>query len=141
MGILSLSGLSGSGPNLKLDVPMNGSFSGLSGGGQSLRRFSNSSPLGVCDSVLGVLGGLINLPISGGFQGFSSSFNPITFIPGVVSGILKVFQGEVPLSGVSLSIGCFGASGILCVDQLLALLNFGVPIGSLRSSPVGMIVN
>ena len=88
MGILSLSG---SGPNLKLDVPMNGSFSGLSGGGQSLRRSSNSSPLGVCDSVLGVPGGLINLPVSGGFQGFSSSFSPKAFIPGVVSEILKVF--------------------------------------------------
>src|SRR6266540_1264608 len=141
MGILSLSGLSGSGPNLKLDVPMNGSFSGLSGGGQSLRRSSNSSPLGVCDSVLGVPGGLINLPVSGGFQGFSFSFSPIAFIPGAVSGILNVFQGDVPLSGIPLSIGCFGNSGVLCVDQLLALINFGVPIDSLRSSSFGTIVN
>src|SRR6266540_735508 len=142
MGILSLSGLSGSGPNLKLDVPMNGSFSGLSGGGQSLRRSSNSSPLGVCDSVLGVPGGLISLPVSGGFQGFSSSsFNPIAFIPGVISGILKVFQGDVLLSGVPLSIGCFGGSGVLCVSQLLALINFGVLIGCCKSSSFGIIVN
>jgi len=61
---------------------------------------------------LGVPGGLINLPVSGGFQGFSSSFNPIAFIPGVVSGILKVFQGDVPLSGVPLLIGCLGGSGV-----------------------------
>src|SRR6266540_3236388 len=142
MGILSLSGLSGSGPNLKLDVPMNGSFSGLSGGGQSLRRSSNSSPLGVCDSVLGVPGGLINFSVSGGFQGFSSSsFNPIAFIPGVVSGILKVFQGDVPLSGIPLSIGYLGGLGVLCVDQSFAFINFGVPIDCLRSSSFGIIVN
>src|SRR6266498_1505548 len=89
---------------------------------------------------MGVPGGLINFPMSGGFQGFSS-FNPIAFIPGVVSGILNVFQGDVPLSGVPLSIGCFGSSGILCVDQLLALTNFGVPIGSSRSSSFGITVN
>ena len=88
---------------------------------------------------MGVLGGLINLPVSGGFQGFFSSFNPIAFIPGVVSGILNVFQGDVPLSGVPLSIGCFGSSGVF--DQLLALTNFGVPIGSSRSSFFGIIVN
>ncbi len=63
--------------------------------------------------VSGIPGGLISFPISGGFQGFSSSsFNPITFIPGVVSGILKVFQGDVLLSGVLLSIGCFGGSRV-----------------------------
>ncbi len=56
-----------------------------------LRRSSKSSPLGICDSVLGVPGGLINFPVSGDFQGFSSSFNLIVFIPGVISGILKVF--------------------------------------------------
>ena len=81
------------------------------------------------------------MPVSGSFQGFSSSFNSKAFIPGVVSGILKVFQGDVPLSGVPLSIGCFGTSGVLCVDQSLALINFGVPIGSLRSSSFGIIVN
>ncbi len=146
MGILSLSDLiNGSssqfGPNLKLDVPEYKSNRGFSGRGRFLSRSSISSPLGVCDSVLGVPGGLINLPVSGGFQGFSSSFNPIAFIPDVISGILKVFQGDVPLSGVPLSISRFGSSGVLCVDQLLAVLNLGVPIGSLRSSSVGIIVN
>ena len=57
------------------------------------------------------------------------------------SGILNVFQGDVPLSGVSLSIGCVGCSEVLCVDQLLALTNFGVPIGSSRFSSFGIIVN
>ncbi len=89
---------------------------------------------------MGVPERLISLPVSGGFQGFSS-FNPIAFIPEVVSGILNVFQGDVPLSGVPLSIGCFGGSGVLCVDQLLALTNFGVPISSSRSSSFGIIVN
>ncbi len=90
---------------------------------------------------MGVPGGLINFPVSGGFQGFSSSFSPKAFIPEVVSGILKVFQGDFPLSGVPLSIGCFGGSGVLCVDQWLALVNLGVPIGSSRSSFFGIIVN
>ncbi len=90
---------------------------------------------------MGVPGGLINFPVSGSFQGFSSSFNPKAFIPGVVSEILKVFQGDVPLSDIPLSIGCFGSSGVLCVNQLLALTNFGVPIGSSRSLSFGIIVN
>ncbi len=80
------------------------------------------------------------MPVSGGFQGFSS-FNPIAFIPGVVSEILKVFQGDVSLSDVSLLIGCFSSSGVLCVDQLLVLTNFGVPMGSSKSSFFGIIVN
>ena len=87
-----MNGLSSlSGPNLRLDVPSYKFLRGLSLEGTLLRRFSKSSPLGVCDSVLGVPGGLINFPVSGGFQGFSSSFSPIAFISGVVSGILKVF--------------------------------------------------
>jgi len=90
---------------------------------------------------LGVPGGLINFPVSGDFQGFTFSFNPKAFIPGVVSGMLKVFQGDVLLSDVPLSIGCFDGSGVLCVDQLLALTNFGVPMGSSRSSFFGIIVN
>ena len=65
--------------------------------------------------VSGVPRGLINLPVSGGFHGFSSSFSPIAFIPGVVSGILKVFQRDVPLSGVPLSIGCFDDSEVLYI--------------------------
>src|SRR6266498_2281956 len=121
MGILSLSGLlnrfsSLLGPNLKLEVPSNKSCRGFSGGGSFLKRSSKSSPLGVCDSVLGVPEGLINFSVSGGFQGFFSSFSLIAFIPGVVSGILKVFQDDVPLSDVPLLIGCSGGSGVLCMD-------------------------
>src|SRR6266542_4533112 len=103
-------------------------------------RSSKSSPFGICTSVLGISGGLINFLISGGFQGFSSLFSPIAFIPDVVSGILKVFQGDVPLSGIPLLIDFFNGSGVLCVDQLLALVNFEVPIGSSRSSSFGIIV-
>ncbi len=62
MGILSLSGfINGSSslldPNLKLEVPSNKSCRGFSGGGSFLKRSSKSSPLGVCDSVLGIPGG------------------------------------------------------------------------------------
>ena len=119
MGILSLSGLLSRssfllGPNLKLDVPSYISFKGFSGRGWFLKRSSKSSPLGVCDSVLGVPRGLINLLVSGGFQGFSSLFNPKAFIPSVVSGILKVFQEDILLSDVLLSISCFSGSGVLC---------------------------
>ena len=65
------------------------------------------------DSVSGVSEGLINFLVSGDFQGFSSfSSNPMTFIPNVFSGISKVFQGEVPLSGVLLIFGCFDDSGV-----------------------------
>ncbi len=117
MGILSLSDLINgssflSGPNLRLEVPSNNSDRGFFGGNSFLKRSSISSPLGVWDSVLGVPGGLINLPISGGFQGFFSSFSPMALISGVVSGILKVFQGDVPLSGVVFSISRFGSSGV-----------------------------
>jgi len=62
--------------------------------------------------VLGVPGRLINLPVSGDFQGFSSSFSPIAFIPDVFSGILKVFQGDVLLSGILLISGDFSGSGV-----------------------------
>ncbi len=143
--IFSLSGLLNKsssllGPNLRLEVSLYKFLRGFSGGGFFLKRSSKSSPIGVCDSVLGIPEGLINLPVSGGFQGFSFSFSPIAFIPGVVSGILKVSQEDVPLSGVPLSIGCFDGLRVLCVDQLLALVNFGVPIGCLRSSSFGIIV-
>ncbi len=90
--------------------------------------------------VSGVSGGLINFPVFEGFQGFSSSFSPIAFISGVVSGILKVFQGDVSLSGMLLSISSFDSSGVLCVNQLLALVNFRVPISSSRSSSFGIMV-
>ena len=105
-----------------------------------MKRSSKSSSLGICDSVLDVPEGLINFPVSEGFQGFSSSFSPITFIPDVVSGISKVFQRDVPLSGVLITISCFDSLGVWCVDQLLALVNFGVPISFSRSSSFGIIV-
>ncbi len=85
---------------------------GLSLGDTFSRRSSKSSLLSVCDSVLGVLGGLISFPIFGGFQGFSSLFSPIAFIPSVVSRILKVFQEDILLSGMSLTISFFGSSGV-----------------------------
>jgi len=61
--------------------------------------------------VLGVSEGLINFSVSGGFQGFSFSFNSIAFIPDMVLGILKVFQGDVPLSDVLLTISSFNGLG------------------------------
>ena len=64
----------------------------------------------------------------------------MTFIPDVVSRILKVFQENVPLSGILLSIGCFGGSGVWCVDQLLALVNLGISISSSRSFSFGTMV-
>ncbi len=100
---------------------------------------SKFSPLGVYDSVLEVPGGLISLPVFGGFQGFSL-FSLIAFIPDVVSEILKVFQGDVPLSDVVSLISCLDGSGVFCVDQLLALTNFGVPINSSKSSSFGIMV-
>ena len=127
-------------PNLRLEVPSYRFFRGFSGGNSFLKRSSKSSLLEVCNSILGVPEGLFNLPVSRGFQGFFSSFNPIAFIPGVVSEILKVFQGDVPLSDVLLSIGCFDSSGILWIDQLLALVNFGIPISSSKSFFFSIIV-
>ncbi len=97
MSILSVIGLINrfsflSDPNLRLEVPSYKFLRGFCSGDTLSRRFSIFSPLGVCCSGLGISRGLINLPVSGGFQGFSSfSFSPIAFIPDVVSGILKVF--------------------------------------------------
>jgi len=68
--------------------------------------------LGICSSELGVPDGLINFPVSGDFQGFSSSFSPIAFISGVISEILKVFQEDVPLSGVLSLIDYSDSSGV-----------------------------
>ncbi len=42
----------------------------------------------------------------------------------------RVFQGNVPLSGVLLKLDLLVSSEVLYVDQLLALVNFGVPISS-----------
>ncbi len=47
---------------------------------------------------------------------------------------------DVLLSDVLLSIGCLDSSGVLCIDQLLALVNFRIPIGSSRSSSFGMMI-
>ena len=98
-------------------------------------------PFSIFDSVLGVSGGLINLPIIRGVQGLLFSFKDKKFNPRVFLGISKVFQGDVPLSGVFLLV--FSVSVSLGVDvepQLLALVNFGIPIGSWRSSSFGIIV-
>src|SRR6266542_3581860 len=76
--------------------------------GDLLRRSSISSPLGVLFSLNGVLvsgvfGGLINLPITRSVQGlFFFSFKDKKFSFGVFSGIPKVFQEDVPLSGILL---------------------------------------
>ena len=106
-----------SNPNLRIEVPSYISLKGFSWGSILSRRSSRFSPLSVCLFELGVPGGLISLSVSGSFQGFSSSsFNPIAFIPGVVSGILKVFHEDVSLSGVLLSISCLDSSGVLWVD-------------------------
>ncbi len=101
-----------------------------------LRRSSRSSPLGILFSlkgipVSGVLGRLINLPVTGGIQGlFSSSFKDKKFNPGVFSEIPKVFQGDVSLSGILLISSISAGLGIDVNAQLLALVNFGIPIGS-----------
>ncbi len=77
--------------NLRLELLLNGFFSGLS------RNSSKGIPWGVflmevvVVPVSRVPRGLINFPVSEGFQGFSFSFSPIAFIPDIVSGILKVF--------------------------------------------------
>jgi len=82
-------------------------------------------------SVSEVLEGLINLPITGGVHGLLSfSFNDKKFIPEVFSEILKIFQEDVPLSGVLLELDLLTGSGILANGQLLALVNFGVPSDS-----------
>jgi len=61
------------------------SFNGL------LRGFFISSPLGVFDPVLGISGGLINLPVIGDVHGLLSLFKDKKFNPEVFSGIPKVF--------------------------------------------------
>ncbi len=131
-----------SGPNLRLEPPSNGSFVKLS------RSSSKGIPwdvflievIVVNVLVSGVSEGFINFPVSGGFQGFSSSFNPIAFIPGIVSEISKVFQGDVSLSDILLTIDSFTGSGVLCVNQLLAFVNFRIPISSSRFSSFGIMV-
>ncbi len=70
------------GLNLRVKIPPYRLLSGLS------RR---SSPLDVFNSVLGVSGGLINLPVIGGVHRLFFSFKDKKFNPGVFSGIPKVF--------------------------------------------------
>src|SRR6266511_2637386 len=102
--------------------------------GDLLRRSSISSPLGVLFSLNGVLvsgvfGGLINLPITRSVQGlFFFSFKDKKFSFGVFSGIPKVFQEDVPLSGILLVSPVLVDLGVDVDAQLLALVNFGVPI-------------
>jgi len=69
-----------------------------------------------------------------------SSFRDKKFNPGVFSGIPKVFQKDILLSGILL-VSPVSVSLRVNVDaQLLALVNFGVPIDSLRSLSFGIIV-
>src|SRR6266498_1778461 len=75
------------------------------------------------------------------FQRLSSfSFNLIKFILDISSEMLKVFQKNIPLSSILLLLTLFIASGVAFIIQLLALVNFGVSAGSLRSSSFGIIV-
>ena len=72
--------------NLRLEVPPYGFLDDLSS------NFSKGILESVCDSVLGVPEGLINLPVTGGVQGFlSSSFNDKKFNSDMFSGIPRVF--------------------------------------------------
>src|SRR6266540_2987505 len=125
-----------SGPNLKSEVSPN---SLLNGG---LRGFSITSPLGILFSlndvpVSGVFGRLIKLLFFEGVHGFFFSFKDRKFNPEVFSGIPKVFQEDISLSGVLLVSPNFRID----VDvQLLALTNFGIPIGFWSSPSPGMIV-
>ena len=128
-----------SGSNLRLEVSSYRFLKDLSLFCLS-RRSSKSSPLGVCDSVLGVSEGLISFPVFGGFQGFSSSFSPIVFIPNVVLGILKVLQEDVPLFGILLITISLDGPGVVADGHILALTNLRIPSGSFRSSFFGIIV-
>ena len=71
------------------------------------------------------------MPVTESIHGllFSSSKDK-KFNPGVLSEMPRVFQGNVPLSGVLLKLDLLVSSEVLYVDQLLALVNFGVPISS-----------
>ncbi len=74
-----------SGLNLILEVLPYKLLSGL------LRRSSISSPLGIFNSVLEVLRGLINLPVIEDVHRLFSSFKDKKFNPEVFLGISKVF--------------------------------------------------
>jgi len=68
---------------------------------------------------------LINFSISGGFQGLLFSFNLIKFTPDVFSDISKVFQKDISLSEVLLSI-IFGFIKVIGNIQSFVLENFRV---------------
>src|SRR6266508_5921109 len=74
---------------------------------------------------------LINFSESRSFQGLLPSFNPIKFTPDVFSNILKVFQKDILLSGVLLSI-IFDFDKIIGGIQSLALENFGILLSFLK---------
>ncbi len=80
------------------------------------------------------------MPVIGGIHGLFSSFKDKKFNPGVFSGIPKVFQGDVSLLGVLLISPVSIGLGVDIDTQLLALINFEVPISSLRSSSFSIIV-
>ncbi len=121
--------------NLRLDVSLYILLNGLP------RRSSISSPLGVFDSVSEVFKGLINFPVTGGVHGLLFSlFSDKKFNSSIFFRIPKVFQEDIPLSGVLLELGLFVSPEIVSDDQLLALTNFRIPIGSWRSSSFGRIV-
>ncbi len=87
----------------------------------------------------GISEGLINFSLRS-FQGLLSfSFNPIKFTPDVFSDMPRIFQEDIPLSGILFSI-TFSFSGVIKCIQSLALVNFGIPLDSLRSLPSGNIV-
>jgi len=81
------------------------------------------------------------LPVIKGVQGLLFfSFNDKKFNPSVFSGIPRVFQGDVPLSGILLIFSLLVGLRVDPDVQLLALTNLGVPSGFLRSSSLGTIV-
>ncbi len=80
------------------------------------------------------------MPVIEGVHGLFSSFKDKKFNPEVFSEISKVFQGNVLLSGVLLVSSVSVSLGVDVDAQLLALVNFEIPISSLRSSSFGIIV-
>jgi len=114
-----------SSPNLKLEVPSYRFLRGL------FLLSSKGIFLVISDSVLGVSKGLISFPITGGvYRLLSFSFKDKKFNPSVFSGMPKVFQEDVLLSGVLLKLDLLTSSGVVVDGHLLALVNFGVSFSS-----------
>jgi len=80
------------------------------------------------------------LPIIGSVYGFFFSFKDKKFNSRVFLEIPKVFQEDVSLLGVLLVSPVLVNLRVDVDAQLLALVNFGVSISSLRSSSFGIIV-